>query len=138
MNKRGFTLVEMIVVIILIGIVIVVAIPNVVRILKNQEQDKYNAHMKLVDVKLTEYTIKNKGELDSYTSKFRIKYSRLISEKLLEENNGVKCDSYIIMNRKNNDSFSYEKYLKCTNGGDNVYVDEMRVPECGSNCIAID
>ena len=58
-NKKGFTLIEMIVVIVLIGVVLVIAIPNVIKLSKGQEKNKFDAQTKLFKESADVYKIRN-------------------------------------------------------------------------------
>ena len=114
MNKKGFTLVEMIVVIILIGVVAVVAIPGVIKIMTSQNEDRYKAHEKLIKQSLDLYTIRYKGDFDNNIdiNRYRIDYQKLLDEKLLKEN-GVSCNGVIDLTKKKNNNYDYKYYLTC-------------------------
>ena len=68
MRKNGFTLIEMIVVIVLIGVVLVIAIPNVIKLSQNQDKEKFNTQFKLFGEAAKLYSIRYKGELYDKTA----------------------------------------------------------------------
>ena len=144
MNKRGFTLVEMIVVVVLIGVVSVVAIPAVLKAMNTQDNERYDTHMKLVKQALDLYAIRYKGSFDNGTdiNTYKLNYSKLISNELLTEN-GLTCGGYIYLTKKKNNNYSYYYYLTCIdNKNHKTYVDNNKtslMPACNTTtkCVEI-
>ena len=134
MNKKGFTLIEMIVVIVLIGLVAIAAIPNVIKLMTAQTNEKFDTHMKLVEQALDLYTMRYKGDFDNYPNAniYRIEYDYL--DKVLEPDD-IECKGYIDLTKKKNNSYSYTYYLTCGDGpiednGSKKYVDDsLKVQE---------
>lgn len=155
MNKRGFTLVEMIVVIVLIGVIAVVAIPAVLKIMNNQNEEKYETHLKLVKQALDLYTIRYKGSFDnSNATMYRINYEKVVdrSQKYKEQHkdqtfidkgllteDDVECSGYIYLTKKKNNNYSYDYYLTCTDSKNNTYeTNDKPMPACnGTTCVEI-
>lgn len=136
-NRKGFTLMEMMVVIILIGVIAAIAIPNVIKLINNQNKEKYNAHIKLVKQALDLYTLRNKGEFDSCPNAgtYRLEYSKLLGgdEPLLIED-GITCTGYIFLTPKKNNSYSYEYHLTCQDKNSTRYIDENKNNTCNNSC----
>ena len=142
-TKKGFTLIEMIVVIILIGLIVVVAIPSVIKLMTAQTNEKYETHRKLVKEALDLYTIRYKGTFDNYPSAttYRINYDVLVNEDLIVED-GVECRGYIDLTKKKSNSYTYEYYLKCSEDFDDPnktpFVDDFGTePACNNKCVEI-
>ena len=62
MNKKGFTLVELLGVIIILSIIMLIAIPNITSVLERSKKDTYLTDAKKL-VSLTQYEIR-KGNVD--------------------------------------------------------------------------
>lgn len=143
MNKKGFTLVEMIVVILLFGVIAVVAIPAVLKAMNTQNNEKYDTHMKLVEQALDLYAIRYKGDFDNNpnVTKYKISYSQLKSNELVKEN-GISCYGNIYFNKKKNNTYEYEYYLTCTDDKDGKkYVEKQGTDtfscDASNNCSVI-
>ena len=108
--------------------------------MSNQKDEKYDIHMKLVKQALDLYTIRYKGDFDNTPNinRYRIDYNKLIDEKLITEDI-VKCSGIIDLTKKNNNSYTYDYYLKCTDLKGNVLDDKLGTePSCNSsNCVTI-
>ena len=63
MKKKGFTLIEMLVVLILIAIILLIAIPSVIKLRESQSNKEYDIHIKLVRQALDTYTIKYQSKI---------------------------------------------------------------------------
>ena len=119
MNKKGFTLIEMIAVIIVLGIVLVVSFPNLTKIIGKQSDTEYKAHLKLLKSALDMYTTRNHGILNSVTNScIMVDYDDLKEEELIKEGN-ISCSGKIIMTPKKRNSYSYQYYLNCTDSKGN-------------------
>lgn len=113
MNKKAFTLMEMLVVVILIGIILAIAIPSVSNILARRSNEMFTTHMKVVENAIKTYETKHRGE---FTAGFcyEINYETLKMEGLEEAD--FKCEgSIIIQKAESGNSFTNESYLKCRN-----------------------
>ncbi len=143
MNKKGFTLVEMIVVVILIGVIAIVAVPAVLKTMNKQDNERYDTHMKLVKQALDLYEIRYKGDFDNSSdySIYRINYQKLLDNDLLKEN-GLKCSGYIDLTKKKNNNYAYKYYLTCKDDKTHEILGEdgnKNVPPCNSSnkCVTI-
>ena len=63
MNKKGFTLVELILVITLMAIISVLVIPNIMDSLDSSKEEKYKSMVKLVQKNMKYYNEKNEIDL---------------------------------------------------------------------------
>ena len=131
MKNKGFTLIEMLVVVVLIGIVLAIAIPSAQRLINGQSKQKYETHMDIVESAAKLYTDKHKGELaDRSTTCFNLNYDVLKTEGL-EESDVFCSGSIIITKTENNNSFDLEYYLDCKDKNDKVLSTKDTVP---TNC----
>ena len=115
MNKKGFTLIEMIVTMLIIGIVIVIAIPSVRNLTYNSDTKKYRQMEKVILEASKLYSASYKGELvnTSYEC-FNIPYSTLVKEGLIEEED-ITCSGHVILTKREKVGYDYEPYLTCQN-----------------------
>ena len=114
MNKKGFTLIEMIAVVVIIGIVLAISLPNLSKIIGKQSDTEYNAQLKLVKNALDLYTIRHHGVLSSVNNScILVDYSDLKDEELIIEGN-ISCNGKIVMTPKKGNSYSYQYFLNCT------------------------
>ena len=126
MKKRGFTLIEMIVVLLLLGIVIVLVLPAVRGLTYNSNSKKYQQLEKTINEAAKLYSSSYQGELvnTSYEC-FNIPYSTLIKEGLIEEED-INCSGNIIMRKRKKIGYDYEQYLTCKNSKGEVIHQEKR------------
>jgi prepilin-type N-terminal cleavage/methylation domain-containing protein len=131
-NKKGFTLIEMLVVIVLIGIITAISFTSVRKIMDTNRTRKYNSHIKVVDNVVDLYISKNKGNLLSKNYDcFMLDYETLIEDYNLIEAD-VTCNGNIVLEKDNN--ISHENYLTCVDSGGNNLVKSKTVP---SSCLEI-
>ena len=78
-NKNGFTLMEMLAVVIILGVILVIAIPSVNNLINKNRTKMYQTHMSLVEEKTKIFVDKFKGELTNPLSKSSIEYKVVLS-----------------------------------------------------------
>ncbi len=86
-NTKGFTLLEMVIVIMIISILFLLTVPNIQKVLGIVDEKGCEAQLKVVDAAILQYELKN----DSTPSSL----SELISEGLLTEKQ-TKCRNQTI------------------------------------------
>ena len=137
MNKKGFTLVEILAVLVLIGLLLGIAIPGINKISSNMKNKSYNKKVNLIESAAILWGQDNKTRLqansdckiddDKNLSCYKIKVSELLSDNYLDSDN----NSGDIINPIDNKSLTnscvyvykennrvYAKYVKngdCTN-----------------------
>lgn len=128
-NQKAFTLIEMLVVIIIIGIILAIAIPSV-RNITNQNKNKiYQTHMEIVEVKTKLLMDQYKGELLSKKENcFQIDYQELLKNEWITEQ-GVFCNGSIIITKSGNQkSLSADYYLSCVDKNNNSLHEDNTAP----------
>lgn len=65
-SQKGFTLVEIMIVVLIIGILLSIAIPNFVKARDTSQAKACVANLKTIDSAVQQYMIENKGEVPTY------------------------------------------------------------------------
>ena len=128
-NKNGFTLVELLAVIVLVSIVSTLAVVSVSYIIKTGKISVYKNHEKALENSVKNYIIDSKDEIDfNSLNKINIYYSDLIDKQYMNElkdpNGGDCSDSYVIIEKNNssiNLDFNYKTCLICKKGSQEIY-----------------
>lgn len=105
-NKKGFTLVELLAVIVILGVLTAIAVPSVLGISKKIKTDMYESKKKTVEVALELWADDNKSSCIDNIDKLRI-------QNLIEDN-------YLKADDKNNSSFTNPS------NGQNLYGTEVK------------
>lgn len=104
MNKKGFTLVELLGVIVILSIIMLIAIPNVTSVLDKNKRENYLADAKKL-VTQAEYEIRSSNiEKPSSSQIFKITLDYLGTSDVSKDSDGNEYDttnSYVIVVRKN-------------------------------------
>ena len=125
MNKKGFTLIEMLIVVVLIGTILTIAIPSVLRLVESRSKDQYNIQIKLIDQASNLYQTRYRGEFNSYPDAkcFILDYDTLIAEDLIKKEDIDCSDSKIVFNKQSNKRYKKTYYLKCKDKNGVVFND---------------
>ncbi len=130
-HKTGFTLVELLSVIVLLGIISVIIIPNFTGILKSSKEDLYNNQIEVIKTSAKLWTLNedNKIVLSENTSwPYLITLGDLQDSGLLDELKNPKDDTYF--------SDSTLIYISVTDGNYTFTVDEESI-SASSNVITL-
>lgn len=120
MNKKGFTLIEMLIVIILIGLVLVIAVPAVRNLTYGSSTKKYEQYEKVILEGAKLYTSSYRGELANDSSDcFTIPYSNLVKEGFLVEED-IHCSGSVVIRKRETTGYRYSLYLNCKDDKDKV------------------
>ena len=144
-NQKGFTLVELLVAITILGIILVIALPQLSNIQQNNKTTKYRKYAETMLTSAKLYT-------DSYTEDMfgnnksgcvDVRYDAMKDKDLLKDIkvDGSTCksdDSYIRV-RKANDHYFYEVSIVCKDKSDKiVYENKLPRDACNGNGPDID
>ena len=134
MNNKGFTLVEVIVTIVILGITTMVALPIVSNLQGQLNNNKYKVYQESLESSAKLYT--DSYDYDMFGRKLqgcvKLKYDDLVDKKLLSDielDKNITCnnnDTYVIV-IKTNDTYTYQSSLKCTDENGNVVFEKSDV-----------
>ncbi len=119
MKKNGFTLVELLAVIVILAIILTIAVPNVISSLDKSKKDTYIADAKKF-LSLAEYEIGNKVSKPTSNEIVRINLACVDNEDLAKDPDGNPYDednSFVAVVRKNDTLVYYVHLMGVTNGG---------------------
>ena len=127
-NKRGFTLIELIAVIFIMGIMLILALPQVSKIQQANKNKKYETYEKSIERGAKLYTDSNAKDMfgNNNSGCVTIPYSALKSSNVIKDfgDNDIICsvdsESYVQI-RKINDDYRYDVALTCRQDGEVVY-----------------
>ena len=131
-NKKAFTLVEMLVVVVILGVVLAIAIPSVSNLISGNRNKMYQAHMNIVEEKTKLFIDQHKGELMSENATcFQVNYQTLLNQEIITESD-IHCSGSIIITKSgNNKNFTSNYYLSCVDkNNDSVHKSESVPTGC--------
>ena len=136
-NKKGFTLIELLGVFVIIGLILMVVMPNIYRLINSTKEEKYKNYYDIVMEAAEEYATDNRSDLGSSMDVGCTKttLNDLIKYEYVTEftDDDIKCTSsdIYIDNNKGNIKISYK--LEFKKGSDKVY--EIGTAKTGA-CVA--
>ena len=117
-SKQGFTLVELLAVITILGILSLIAIPTVISIIRGTSEDILRSNEKLLSVAAENYYLMNThllpqeiGELEAITLEYLIilGYTKQIKNPNTLDN----CLGYVVVEKITTKRYNYNAYLDC-------------------------
>lgn len=138
MNKKAFTLIEMLIVIVLMGIIMTLAIPSVMQIMDNNVNNEMKTAYSITEQAAKLYKYRYRGEFNNNPNAkcYILNYQTLLDEKLLEEND-IHCSGIIYYPGQSKSKDNQKYYLNCTdkNGG---IVSQYAQSDVPTGCINLD
>ena len=133
-NIKGFTLVELLIVIVLMGMLFTIAIPSVIKLSESRSNTEYKVYRRLVEQAANKYQHRYKGDFDNNTSAtcYSLDYQALLDEGLLEEDN-ISCTGKIFYMKNSKGYLSKRLYLNC-NDRNNVNFSKYNQGDLPSGC----
>lgn len=121
MNKKGFTLVEMLATVTLLGVLVSLAVVSYTRYVKSTRQAVYNDYEETLKAASTNYFLNNTGMLHKKGSETKVLATTLLNQNYLEDlkdpgNKNLTCNSnsYVIVTRKDDVGFNMDlEYQVC-------------------------
>ena len=148
-NRKGFTLIEIIAVVIIIGIIALIVVPSVSSYIFNTRNSTYKAHEKTMEEAAKSLTIETINGKDNFLlpregDHAEVFLSELVDkeylDKLKDPSTGEECNeamSYVIIKNVGSSSYDYKSCLYCgsyiTEGDEcaGVSHDDSAPPVCG-------
>ena len=139
-NNKGFTMVELVVAVAVLGVLMLIALPTVRMIQINNKNSKYRAYEKSVASSSKLYVDSYGEDLfgKEHTGCAIIFYKDLKERDLVEDiqiknNDCSKDDTYIIVKRTRNKNDHFFPHLTCRENNKIIYGDELP-PSLGDDC----
>ena len=127
-NKNGFTLIELIAVIFIMGIMLILSLPQVSKIQQANKNKKYETYEKSIERGAKLYTDSNAKDMfgNNNSGCVTIPYSALKSSNVIKDfgDSEITCSSdaeTYVQIRKINDDYRYDVALTCRQDGEVVY-----------------
>lgn len=119
--KKGFTLVELLVVIVILGLIALVVYPSVIKIINDSRESAYESQIKIVEKAAKEWGVEHPNELPD-DDVYRLPLSKLINDGYISDSeiknpknsNKNLCGVVEIKFINNNYEYNYNgKYGSC-------------------------
>ena len=149
-DRKGFTLIEIIAVVIIIGVLALIVVPSVSSYIFSSRKTAYNAHEKSMEEAAKSMTVEVINGKDNYALPRRGNFSsvtlkELVNKELIkglqDPQTGEKCNdelSYVIIKAVDDDSYDYQACLYCgsyvteSDECDGTGIDDSTPPVCGT------
>ena len=117
--KKGFTLVELLAVIVILAVILVIAIPQVLKVVDNSRKSAYIKNEQMVENVAKTYLASNSGKAPANEGHITIvALSQLQENNLIGQIIDVKdkqtiCTGYVLIINLGNNEYDYQPYLNC-------------------------
>lgn len=136
-NEKGFSLIELMAVIIIIGLILIVVVPAVSRLLTTNDQKEYDRYLDIIEAGAIRYSDSRKDDLGSYKDNgcLEVDLEELVSQKYIKEFNDKKvtCTGTVRLNN-NLGNLKVSINLTCTSNDSGRVTFELKEIE-NTSCI---
>ena len=121
MKNKGFTLVELLAVIVILALILAIAIPRITDLIENAKIQSYISNEEMMIratmnyIALNEKKIPNEIGTISIITVEELQNSELISSINDVSDSSIECDGYVFVKNIEGNTFDYIPYLKCEN-----------------------
>ena len=126
MSKKGFTLVEILGTLVILGIILAITVPAIGNVINNSYTKACEINLQSMEEGARAYVLKNNIKMEQGEA-IRIDISQLeeeiLTKPILDPQTKEKCTGYVTV-FNNNDSYKFNPCLKC---GENFMSDECNV-----------
>lgn len=120
MNKRGFTLIEVIGVVTVLSIILIVAVPALTKTLKRNEQNKYNDYIENLNIAAENYVVDKLKAGETFNDYMVFSMGDLIDDGYIKE---------IMTNPETKEKITRDYKIKVTRDLDGTFKYEIFSPE---------
>ena len=117
----GFTLVELLAVLVILGLILAIAVPRIVDVIDNTKESAYQINEGMMVSAARNYLVMNdsknpseKGTMSIITLE-ELQNSELISSIHDARDSNIECGGYVVVKNVDDKTFDYRPYLKCEN-----------------------
>lgn len=136
MNKKAFTLIELLASITILAIILIITVPNISGFVKNSYKQAYSEHLNTLEDAAKKYVLTESIRLEDWTQR-EVTLSEMIATEMTSEIRDPRtnelCDGYVMASR-DYDDYQFEPYLKC---GDNYLTENYGSKDMLSPIITI-
>jgi len=129
LDSKAFTLVELLTVVVLLGVIMMLAIPSLRNLTYNNSEQQYNYHVKFVEEAAKLYARNYKSEIENEKTSncFNIPYQALLEENLIEEEE-ISCEGNVILEKRSREGYNHKYYLTCRDSSGKVVHESEPIP----------
>ena len=134
-KNKGFTIVELLAVLVILGIIMAITVPTISYFLRGNSKDYYSKLEKTVSTSsqdfFNDYRVNLPKDIGNVK---RVGVSTLVSQKYTTEVLGIDketCDGDVVVQKLTNGNYSYTSCLKCEKKSDGSYGYVSDTKECG-------
>ena len=120
MNKKAFTLVEILAVVVLLGVILAFATPKVISIINESTIKAYVAMEKNIQKAASDYVLVDELVLPTTSGQHKvIDLNKLVSEKMINtvydaKDTDSECLGYVVVTKKDEYGYNYNTCLFCS------------------------
>ena len=117
--KKGFTLVELLAVIVILAVILIIAIPQVLKAVDNSRNSAYTNQEQMIENVAKTYLAKNSGEAPNeigetlFIDLGDLQEKNLIGEIRDASNQQIICEGYVAITKIDFNDYDYKSFINC-------------------------